>query len=217
MEKNLIAKQRLKEISKINNFDIYDIDDLFKKAIRKEIENKFKVYISDTNLKQDIEKPLKENVKINIDRLKETFKTIDEFKKCRAVAYLKNYFHMRIWENEPKTNTTLKGNQILRIKTYNLYNGFYSVVDSIYNLYEFIINKRCLENRAEIIKYIEDNNLKELAYKHSGVLKIKDIEFKLFLNGRMDITFKNDEITKKFYNEFLRLEKKLKHQNNFKF
>ena len=212
-------KNKLVEISKIKGLDKYDISDLFKKAIKQEIQNKNNFVYMGKNLKINDNLSLNDNVDLNINHLLKIFGSFEDYKKFSLFNDLGNYLrysdpNTEFMKNNPKYKaTTLKDNTILNFKTYNLYNGFISFVDSFYNLYEFIINKRYLNDRKEINDYINNNNLKENAYLKSGELTIKDLNFKLFLNGRVDITFKNKEIAKAFFEEFKRLNK-LKYSYN---
>lgn len=208
MEANKIEiQERLRELSYLNCLDQYDINDLIIKAIQSEIKKNYNIYIVRDDIKININETLKRNIDSVINRVLKEFGTIEEFQKIREISYLNNHLTFSSWKGE---ETTIKDNKIIKIKTYSLYNGFYSIVDSIYNFYEDIINNRHLQDRSEVIKYIEDNNLKKDSYEKSGYLKIKDMEFTLYKNGRLDITFKNNEIATKFFNEYQRLNNKIK-------
>lgn len=205
MDKERI-QQILSEVGQTDNLNSFMVGDLFKEAVRQELKNKSDVYLGE-NLNFDDNKTLQENLNLNLIKIKEVFGSILEMKKVNAFYYGNVYFrHFSGSEYRKAEKTIIKGNKIINFRCLHLYSGLYSVVDKLYNLIYILTEDKVLGNYCEINQYIEDNNLKEDLYNMYGEVKIKDFTFKLFKNGRLDITFKTDEQANKFFKEIERIQ-----------
>ena len=219
MDENLICKNRLLEIAEIKDLNVYDVEKLFKSAVHKKFKKDLNIYLGD-DLKIDFNLSLTENLTLNKERILKEFGSLEEFKKNKDFSYLNSYVYLRDFEGSEyrkAEKTILKDNKIIGFKCYNLYSGLYSIVDRIYNFFYLVVEDKDLMDYTEINKYIEDNNLKEVLYNGYGEVKIKDFKFKLFKNGRLDITFKSDDVAIRFFNEFKRLQDRKYKIKNFKF
>lgn len=196
----------LNEVGQTENLNSFMVGDLFKEAIRQELKNKSDVYMGD-NLKFDDNKTLQQNLDINLLKIEEVFGSILEMKKVNAFYYGNVYFRdFNGSEYRKAEKTTIKGKKIINFRCLDLYCGLYSVVDKLYNLIYILTEDKDLGNYYEIHKYIEDNNFKADLYGMYGEVKIKDFTFKLFKNGRLDITFKTDEQAEKFFKEIEKIQ-----------
>ena len=211
-------KTKLNEIAQVENLNSFDVEKLFKIALQQEFKNKHKIYIGD-NIRVDFDKmSFKENVDFNLNRINEGFGSILEFKKNKAIAYLNVYVRdFEGSEYRKAEKSVLKGNKITGLKAYDLYSGLYSVIDKMYNLIYLLTEDKVLSNYAEVMKIIEDNDLKKDVYNKFGEITLGDFTFKLFKNGRLDVTFKDDTQAKTFFNELLRLQDNKHKITNFKF
>lgn len=210
-------KTKLNEISEIENLNRFDVEKLFKTALQQEFKNRFNIYMGD-NIRVDDDISFNANMDLNLNRINEEFGSILEFEKNKAISYLNVYIRdFDGSEYRKAEKSVLKGNKIIGLKAYDLYSGLYSVVDKMYNLIYLLTEDKNLSDYKEFHDYINEHNLKESLYNMFGEVKIKDFTFKLFKNGRLDITFKDDTQAKTFFNELKRLQENKHKIKGFKF
>jgi hypothetical protein len=139
----------------------------------------------DTQIKDSIA----ESIKATGERITAKYGDIDGLRSVQGYEALYNYVALHDFKRE--------GAQV-KTRVLSCPCGFVSFVDAFYSAHAWAVEGRYLPDYREIHEYIEAQGLKSAVYEKSGELRIKALAFKLFKNGALRVTFKDEAEAVKF-------------------